>query len=259
MSLTMTSPRVTSRQRLNPDTQRRETVWEVCVTLQNDGAADVSTCVTLYEQVRNTTPGSPPGAVITTVCTRDVTVPRRRTITDKDGNVVIEMNGSRQVCCRLSGEPLNGQEFVALAGTTKDKDGDVTYGGAGNLSSPTGTYNRPRRVSIRPGQRIDHATLIGIGLPATEEALIGGALELPEGWTIDFPDGIEGGPFPVAVGFGVTAAPVAKVGACARVTLRVDGMDAGTSGPDETTIEFAVEAEPQGVKTPASGGDCCDD
>ncbi|AXS41107.1 hypothetical protein D1F64_15105 [Breoghania sp. L-A4] len=241
MTLKFGTPRVSSRTRRDPDTRRDVTTYTICVTVENDdGSADVDTSVTLYYQDRDTTPGTPPGAIISTICTRSITVPRRRVIRDAGGNVVIEANGTIDVCCTLRGRPLDGQEFIAVGGTTKDSDGDVQSGGRGNFYSPTLTYTRPRRVSMRPGEKLPYSSLVGVGFDKVEALKVTAALEVPPGWDLDFPGPAPKGPYPAAFEFTVRARPGAAAGETMRLTLRTHLPSEGDAQCEETIMDFVV-------------------
>lgn len=246
MALKLGTPQVRSRERIDRDSGKTTTVYTICVTVENDDeTADAETGVSIYYQDRSTAHGTPPGAAVSTICTKTVRVPKRRVIRDAAGNVIIEANGSIEVCCELPGQPANGQEFVAVGGTTRDSDGDVKHGGAGNFYSPTLTYERPRRVAVRPGQRLQYSSLLGVGFDQTELLGLGGALEVPPGWSIDFPAALSKGPYPVAFEFSVQVRPGAAAGEGAKLILRsfLPGEGGTRIQCEETMVHFVVEPE----------------
>jgi hypothetical protein len=237
MAVTFGKPEISSREVVDRTTGKKRTVYSVCITLENDGDAAVDQTVSFYYLERANVPKPNKQALLTTICTQTITVPARRVLP------LGSMNGFTTVCCDLPGEPLGGLEIKAVVGTDLDSDGDASFSSGGNRVS---TLVVPIKVRAESGKKISYSGLVGVGLAGVELLTLGGALDLPPGWTIEFTDPPPPGPYPVAVEFSLRPRPGAPIGEIGSVVLRsfIENDGAPGSIREELAFDFEIGPDP---------------
>lgn len=245
MAVTISRPKIGKRpdildngkQRINPETGKLVWIPEICVTMSTDNvAADEEVCVTIYHLERRPKRGSRPRKL----CTKKAILPKK----------IVRPGGSMttliKVCCDLvrhdaTWVPEKGAEFRAawqLKGAGPCPDAVPLKRGK---RSKKLTVDKPLKLCMYSGGKIEHAAILGIGAPELEEPHIAVAAALPLGWTLDVSEDIPES-FPAAIPLTITSRPGAFLDEEAEVSLAL--MDVDGFKADEVTYRFGIAPDP---------------